>query len=125
MGEWIFIFIVSMIIPFTMIGFGLIFLYKRPKKIKHLFGYRSRMSMINDDTWKFAHYYIGKLWNILGWILLLLSTGLIIYLYNKDERTQDTIFIILVFVQCLFLLGPILPTEKALRKTFDKEGKFK
>ena len=33
-----------------------------PKKINGVVGYRTRMSMINMDTWKFAHEYAGKLW---------------------------------------------------------------
>ena len=125
MGSWIFMFVINLIIPFTMIGFGLLFLYKIPKKINYIFGYRTTMSMKNEDTWKFAHYYIGKLWNILGWILLVISSLLMIWLFNKDENTIDKLSLVLLVVQMIFLIGPVIPIEIALKKTFDKDGNFK
>ena len=70
MGFWIFMLIMDLLIPFTMIGFGYIFLKKAPKNINTLFGYRTTMSMKNKDTWEFAHKYCGKLWYVWGMILL-------------------------------------------------------
>ena len=125
MGFWIFMLVMNLLIPFTLIGFGLLFTYKPPKKIGYLYGYRTSMSMKNLNTWKFAHYYIGKLWNILGWVLLLISTLVMIYLFNKDENTIGYISILLMGLQMVFLIGPIIPTEIALNKTFDKEGNYK
>lgn len=125
MGFWILMLIVNLLIPFTMIGFGLLFLYKPPKKISYIYGYRTSMSMKNKNTWKFAHCYIGKLWNILGWVLLLVSTILMIYLIDKDENIMGKVSLVLMIVQMIFLIGPIIPTEIALKRIFDKEGNYK
>ena len=63
MGFWIFMLIMDLLIPFTMIGFGKMFLKKAPDQINYVFGYRTSMSMKNQDTWVFAHYYCGKIWS--------------------------------------------------------------
>ena len=51
MGFWIFMLIMDLLIPFTMIGFGKMFLKKAPDQINYVFGYRTSMSMKNQDTW--------------------------------------------------------------------------
>ena len=60
MGFWIFMLIMDLLLPFTMIGFGRYFMKKAPKEINSVFGYRTSMSMKNKDTWKFAHKYCGN-----------------------------------------------------------------
>lgn len=50
MGFWIFMLIMDLLIPFTMIGFGKMFLKKAPDQINYVFGYRTSMSMKNQDT---------------------------------------------------------------------------
>ena len=47
MGFWIFMLVIDLLIPLTMIGFGRLFLKKIPKDINALFGYRTSMSMKN------------------------------------------------------------------------------
>lgn len=55
MGFWIFMLLMNVIIPFTMIGFGKYFCKSGPKDINMAFGYRTGMSMKNKETWVFAH----------------------------------------------------------------------
>ena len=50
MGFWIFMLIMNLLIPATMIGFGRYFMKKAPKEINAVFGYRTSMSMKNKDT---------------------------------------------------------------------------
>ena len=60
LGFWLYMLAVDLLIPATMIGFGLLFLKRPPKKINAIFGYRSMRSMRNEDTWRFAHQHCGK-----------------------------------------------------------------
>ena len=69
-GFWVFMLIMVLLIPITMIVFGRLFSNKAPKDINYTFGYRTKRSMMNMETWKFAHEYIGKLWLICGLTLL-------------------------------------------------------
>ena len=43
MGFWIFMLLMNEIVPFTMIGFGKLFLNHAPDEINMVFGYRTRM----------------------------------------------------------------------------------
>ena len=61
MGFWIFMLIMVLLIPITMIVIGRLFLNNAPKDINYVFGYRTKRSMMNLETWKFAHEYIGNL----------------------------------------------------------------
>lgn len=122
MGFWIFMLIANLLIPFTMIGFGRWFMKNSPKEINAVYGYRTAMSMKNKDTWVFAHNYFGKLWHIGGWILLPLSIIIMMLVIRKTENVIGTVGGILCGIQMIPLIGAIIPTERALRKKFDKNG---
>lgn len=119
---WIFILAMDLLIPLIMIGFGRLFLTKAPQNINATFGYRTTMSMKNQDTWDFAHKYCGKLWFKCGIVLLPLSVIPLLFILNKDITTIANVSLIIATVQLVVLLGSIFPTEAALKKTFDKNG---
>ena len=125
MEFWIFMLIMNLLIPFTMIGFGSYFIKSTPKEINMVFGYRTSMSMKNKDTWNFAHNYCGKLWRFIGWSMLPLSIGAMLIMLGKERNIVGIIGGVLVIVQCVFLFVPIIPTEVVLRKKFDRNGNIK
>lgn len=125
MGFWIFMFLMTLWMPLTMIGFGRYFQKKAPKEINTAFGYRTKRSMKNRDTWTFAHNYFGKLWHICGSILLLPSILVMLFVIGKSEDAIGTAGGILCVIQMIFLVGPIWPTERALKHMFDKKGNRK
>ena len=93
-----------------------------PKKINGIMGYRTKMSMINMDTWRFAHDHAGKLWWKVG-IGLLGPTMLIhIPFYGASDDTIGILSIIIIVIQLVFLIGSIFPTEKALKNNFNPVG---
>lgn len=110
-----------LITPLTMIGFGKCFIKSAPKEINMGFGYRTSMSMKNKETWQFAHNYCGKLWYNAGKILLL-SLLPMIFVIGKDNDTTGNLGSIIMFAQMFVLMCPIFPTERALKKNFDKNG---
>lgn len=124
MNFWIWITMVflDLLIPVAMIIIGAIFSKSAPKKINSLYGYRTTMSMKNKDTWEFAHHYFGKLWFKIGIVLALVTLIPIILMYGKDEDFVGAVGTIISLVQIVPLIYPIFPTEKALSKTFDKDG---
>ena len=125
MGFWIFMLIMVLLIPITMIAFGRLFLNSAPHNINSTFVYRTKRSMMNEDTWKFAHSYIGKLWFICGLILLLPSVVVMFFVFGKEADTVGTIGAILVLIQMFPMIGTIIPTEKALKKNFDDYGRHR
>lgn len=113
---------VSLLIPLTMIFFGRHFMHHPPKDINSFYGYRTSMSMKSRETWDFAHMYFGKLWFILGLVLLPLSLIAMFFLLGKSvEATGNSSFVIMG-VQLVFLVVPIFPTERTLKKNFDQFG---
>lgn len=42
--------------------------------------------------------------------------------YHSTEDQIGTVAMILVIVQCIVLIASIIPTEHALKKTFDRNG---
>ncbi len=124
MGFWIFMVIMLLLIPLIMIGFGKHFIKSAPKEINGVFGYRTSMSMKSKETWQFAHNYCGKLWYNAGRFLLLSVLPMILVI-GKSEDTIGNLGVIINGIQMFFLIGSIFPTERALRKTFDKTGNRK
>ncbi len=111
------------IIPLIMIFFGLLFTFKPPRKINYFYGYRTNMSMKNEETWFFAHKFLGKLWAIYGILMAFIITVILLIINNVYilERFSDKICIL----EIIFLILPIIFTERALKKVFDKTGKRK
>ena len=123
MGYKIFMFIMILLIPAVMVGFGAYFMRRAPKKINYVFGYRTAMSMKNEDTWKFAHKLIGKIWLVCGTLLLV---GGVVFFFvftsGKNENAASIASLVILGVQLLVLMCSIIPTECALKKTFDENG---
>lgn len=125
MGFWIFMFSMNLLIPFTMLGIGWAFMKGACKEINGIVGYRTTMSMKNQETWDFAHQYCGRLWFRLGWIVLAGSIIAMLPFIGKSEDVVGWGGGIICMVQMVVLLVPIFPTERALAKTFDKDGNRK
>lgn len=123
MGFWLFLFIADLLIPVTMIGFGYVFQHHPPKEINSVYGYRTSMSMKNVDTWRFAHRYCGKLWFRFGLLLLPITVAALCFVAGKDQDTVGDVGAWVCFAQMVPLIGALIPTEYALRKQFDKNGK--
>lgn len=122
MWFWWFILICDCFIPTIMIIAGRMMWKHCPKKINGIVGYRTKMSMINMDTWRFAHDHAGKLWWKVG-IGLLGPTMLIhIPFYGASDDTIGILSIIIIVIQLVFLVGSIFPTEKSLKNNFNEDG---
>lgn len=123
MWFWVFMLVVNLLLPFSMLGFGGLFYKKPPDKINSAFGYRTKLSMKNQESWEFAHRTCGRLWRVLGLVLLIITVIAMLFLLGRNmESTAFFATGILVF-QLLVMLGSILPVERALKKRFNKDGR--
>lgn len=123
MFMFIFMFIVNLLIPLTMLIFGLIFANHAPDEIDPLFGYRTPRSMINLDTWQFAHHLFGKIWAVAGAVTLPLTVVSMLVCLGKSEGFISNYGLAVSGVQVVVMLGTLLPVEMALKRTFDDNGK--
>ena len=121
-GLYIYMLLASLLIPVIMLVFGWIFRCQAPKKINVWYGYRTARSMKNEDTWVFAHQHIGGTWLIVGAVMLVISVIPMIAVYGKDVDTVSVVSLVLTVVQLIPLIVSLIPTEQALKNTFDENG---
>ena len=124
MNFWIFMLVMNLLTPLVMIIYGRV-IEKKPPKIarsKFAFGYRTVMSMRNEETWEYAHRFFGKLWFRFGIAVGLISIIVLFFFIGKDKDTVGFAGMIICYVQLVAMLLPVIPTELALRRRFDKYG---
>ena len=94
-----------------------IFAMYPPKKINDLYGYRTKRSMRNQDCWDFANRHsIRLMWKISLLTCVIQAIGVIL-LDEGVALLTATIVLVTTLIYSVYL------TEKALKNTFDKEGK--
>ena len=115
----------DLIIPLGMIIAGWIMWRHAPKRINRWYGYRTALSMKNEQTWKFAHVYGGRLWCIMGIVMLPPSVLIFIPFYHSSVEVIGIVGLIVITVQVIALIASVFPTEAALARTFDENGESK
>lgn len=119
---WVFMLVMCLLTPFTMIFFGHRYHKNPPREINNVSGYRTEMSMKNRETWEFAHAYIGKLWKICGWTSLPISVAVMLLVFGKEIVVTGITGGIICAVQIVIMICTIIPTEIALKRNFGKDG---
>ena len=122
LGFWIFMLLFNLMLPLTMIGFGRHFHNQTPDNINSVFGYRTRRSMRNRETWQFAHKHIGRTWQTLGLGLLILSVIAMAFLFGREKELVGRMGSLITGIQVILMIGSIIPTELALSRAFDEKG---
>lgn len=123
MGFWIFMLVMDLIVPVAILLLGRQFMKNAPKKINSSYGYRTSRSMKSQETWDFAHRYCGKVWWIMGLVMLPVTVAAMLFVLGADTERVGIAGGIVCGAQLIPLLLSIIPTELALRRNFDKEGR--
>jgi len=108
----------NLLIPIVMIVFGAVFLCCPPEEINSIYGYRTARSMASREAWMFAHHMMGKLWLRLGLVMLPLAVAVMFPCMGKESDAVGLWGGIVCGVECLWMILPVIPTEKALKKNF-------
>lgn len=101
-----------------MVILGIIFFKFPPKKINHLYGYRTSRSMKNQTVWDAANGYSSKLFLQLNLIACIVP--IIIYFLIPQHTLIVTVLISTVLIICTIPM-----TKKHLNTHFDRDGKSK
>ncbi len=125
MAFWIYMLVMSLLMPLTLLLFGIYFYNKAPKNINAVLGYRTSRSMKNMGTWKFAHRYCGRIWIVNGCISLLLAILSMLLVIGKDKNTVGYVGAAWLFLPLILIVISIIFTENALKKKFDNFGQPK
>lgn len=108
-----------------MIISGAVMLYKAPRKMNRFMGYRTSMSMKSPETWKFAHSLCGKLWTVIGCILLPISAVPMLFISGRTYTEIEKIGEIIAVIQVVVMLCSVVYVEYSLRRNFYKNGERK
>ena len=112
-------------IPLLLIVIGKIF-EKYPSKEPNIaIGFRTKLSMMNKETWDYAQRLFPKAWISLGRILLPLSLIILFLLYREDKDYTGNLALILMLVQVVLMLGSILYVNLKLKAAFNSDGSHK
>ena len=125
MGTWIMIVITYILIPALMTGAGWMIWKNPPKTINAMYGYRTRMSSLNQYTWRFAQEYAGRLWVRWGIRMMPVSILLLMIFAASGETAASIAGSVLCIVQIIIMLSSISVVERTLNKVFDKQGNLK
>ncbi|NLM41197.1 MAG: SdpI family protein [Firmicutes bacterium] len=123
MAFWWFMFVVLELMPLSLIVLGRLFMLRPPRKINTRFGYRTPRSMSNQETWDFAHRHAGRLWWVMGWPMLVASAFVMLLFRGGDTESIGRASLALLAAQAVCVLFVFYPTEKALRREFDEQGR--
>lgn len=125
MQMWFFMLFIAIVLPFIMFMSSFYFIAGGPKNINNIFGYRTGRSMINKDTWIFAHEYCGKLWLKVSIVFILASIVIMLCLIKTDQRVFVAVGFVIFISEFVTLFFTISKTEKALADNFDIKGNRK
>lgn len=122
MDIWFVMFLSNLLIPLLMLGIGLKFYTKPPRKINSFYGYRTKLSMQNDDAWIYANIHYGKMSILVGSFLTLVSLIVMILFRNSNDSIIETVGIVLMFFELGVICLSFIPTQIALKKKFKREN---
>lgn len=116
----VFMFVVLMLIPATMIGFGHLWKKKPPNRVNSVYGYRTGRSMRTQRAWNYAHEVCGAFWRKSGKATLIVSLiiGVVLFVPSVSVEIAGTIAGVFVLLQLIPLVAVIPLTETALKKKF-------
>jgi len=103
-----------------MLVLSLIFFYFPPKKINHIYGHRTSLSMKNQDTWDEANKRSTHMMLLVSALTCILQVVGIVFNINLET----TILYATTFLVAGLIFGGMV-IEKQLKAIFDKDGNKK
>ena len=103
------------LIPVLMILVGIIMFKYPPKKINFFVGYRNVNSMKDKERWDFSNKYCGKLFTIVGLIMLIVDSLLFLLFKLESVNYTENVLLIIVILQVGMILLSGLLVEKKVR----------
>lgn len=117
MNEYL---ILSVILTLCFFSLGLK-LNKSASSVEGAFGYKTKASKRNEDTWYESNIYAGRCLMVLASLILLLLVCTEIY-FSKSTAAHRMLYILTGFVLISLSIIYIL-TERHLKKVFFRDGK--
>lgn len=118
MKFWIFMFIVTLLIPTSLLLTW--YLCPKIKTINNVSGYRTKQSMQNQNAWDFAQKYCSKISLYMFFPSLILAIVIMPTVISKPVDVIGWMGLGITMIQMVSFIVIIISTEKALKKSFDE-----
>lgn len=118
MKFWIFMFIVTLLIPTSLLLTW--YLCPKIKTINNVSGYRTKRSMQNQNAWDFAQKYCSKISLYMFFPSLILAIVIMPTVISKPVDVIGWMGLGITMIQMISFIVIIISTEKALKKSFDE-----
>ena len=117
---WWFMLAMVLLLPAVLILCGLFWwVLGRVPRFRGAVGYKTTRSMKTPAAWVFAHKHFGRIAFFVGLALAIGGVVAMLFFLGRDEDTVGIAGTIVTGVQTVGLLAPIIPTEIALKRTFN------
>lgn len=102
-----------------------IILMKNPPAINGVFGFRTKLSMSNENIWRFAQTLSGKLFVMIFAPLTVISAAVFFAVKSQNEDVKFAVFIAFLAVNIMAIALVNLRVGSVLRRKFDEDGNRK
>ncbi len=115
---WVLSAIIGVGVPAAMIGTGKKILSDMPP-IGAWYGFKSKYSLINNESWEFANNNMAKLWINIGETLTPAAAIAMIFCFGKDKNTILSYFGLILLVDVISMLYSRFYVSKLLKEKYD------
>ena len=123
MGFWAFTLITNLILPVLILLFGIHYSKNGvPKEIEGHSGFRSRRATKSWDAWVFTHKLAGKIWRIMGLIMIPVTVVLMLFTIKLSVEFINIYGALVFLIQGFAFVGSIIHVEIQLKKNFNDYG---
>ncbi len=123
MGFWFYILITTLILPVLILIFGIHFSKNgAPKNIEGHSGFRSRRATKSWDAWVFTHKLAGKIWTVMGIIMIPVTIVLMIFVIKLPIEFINVYGAYLFGLQGFIFVGSVIFVEMQIKKNFNDFG---
>ena len=123
MNFWLYMTFMAIVVPLVIVLVGLYYAKCPPEKIYTDFGYKTPLTLKNEDIWAFAHQCCGKTWIKLGLIMMPLSIAIMVIPRFISENAISIFSISHFVVQCIAVYISLRRIKATILATFDEEGR--
>ena len=123
MAAWVLMLACNLLTPMIMWAVGKVFLAWPPREINAVVGYRTRRSMVNQETWDFANRRMALIWR--RWGLGMLAAAIAGMLPLLGRASENMVYgwgMMIMALELVVMVLSILPVERALKGAFNEDG---
>lgn len=115
MSAYVWALICNLSIPLVLAICGICEFYFSPKKINNVYGFRTELSMKNQELWDLAQKLCGNLFLKISLIFLIIDVLCFVIIRGFSDNVIYVFALILMFIQIVSLIVSLFNLDKKLK----------